>query len=144
MVATPLMENNLPFFVIYPFLLRILATALSPFPCAYSVKISLTIMLPIYHTGTFYKVDEARHIIYKSALTIKNKEKLVDFLKKVSSFDLDTPLKAMTKETRKRRLQMLKELGINPVPIPKNYPHAPLSLENPLDSFLLISSTDAI
>lgn len=93
-------------------------------------------MLPIYHQGTFFKVDEARNIIYKSSLTLKNKEKLVDFLKKVSSFDLDTPLKAMTKETRKRRLQMLSDLGINPVPIPKNYPHAPLSLENPLDIFL--------
>lgn len=92
-------------------------------------------MSHIYHPCSFYKLDEAREIIRKSTLTDRNKEKLIDFLKAVSSYDLDTPLKKMTKETRKRRLQHLKALGINPVPIPKNYDNASSSLSNPLDGF---------
>lgn len=92
-------------------------------------------MSHIYHPCSFYKLDEARKIIRKSTLTDRNKEKLIYFLKAVSSYDLDTPLKSMTKGTRKRRLQNLKDLGINPVPIPKNYDNAPSSLSNPLDDF---------
>jgi hypothetical protein len=92
-------------------------------------------MSHIYHPCNFYKLDEARKIIKRSTLTDMNKEKLIDFLKTVSSYDLDTPLKRMTKETRKRRLQMLKDLGINPVTIPKNYDNAPSLLDNPLDNF---------
>ncbi|WP_342558229.1 hypothetical protein [Metasolibacillus sp. FSL K6-0083] len=89
----------------------------------------------IYHPCDFYKLDESRSIIRQSALSSSNKEKLINFLKSVSSFDLDTPLKTMTKSTRKRRLELLKELGINPVSIPKNYPNAPSAMKNPLDKF---------
>lgn len=92
-------------------------------------------MLHIYHPFSFHKLDVSRNLMKSSSLSINNKNKLIDFLKTVSSHDLDTPLKKMTKETRKRRLQTLRELGINPVPIPKNYNNAPSSLENPLDKF---------
>ena len=93
-------------------------------------------MSPIYHSGEFYKVDEARKRIRNSSLSDSNKNKLVEFLKQVSSHSIDTPLKSMTKATFRNRLEMLSELGINPIPIPKNYPKAPNTLSNPLDKFL--------
>jgi predicted transcriptional regulator len=92
-------------------------------------------VFPIFHKGNFYKIDEARKIIYASSISSPFKRKLIDFLKKVSSHDVTTPLKTMTKKTLDSRLAMLQELGINPIPIPKNYPNAPSSLENPLNSF---------
>ncbi|RSK28520.1 hypothetical protein EJF36_17510 [Bacillus sp. HMF5848] len=89
-------------------------------------------IFPIYYTDTFYKLDEARKIITKSPLKPQNKQKLIDFLKKVSSYDLDTPLKSMTKATQKKRIATLQILQINPITIPKNYKNAPSILENPL------------
>ena len=92
-------------------------------------------MSPIYHSGNFYKIDEARKVIRKSSLSQTNKAKLIEFLKQVSSHSLDTPLKHMSKSTYNNRLQMLKDLGINPILIPKNYSKAPNTLKNPLDDF---------
>lgn len=93
-------------------------------------------MSHIYHSGRFYKLDEARKIIKASSLSVNNKIKIIEFLKKASSYDLDTPLKGMGKSTLKSRLKMLEGLEINPILIPKNYRNAPSSLENPLDRFL--------
>lgn len=92
-------------------------------------------LFSIYPQEDFYILDESRKIIRNSSLSPKNKEKLIDFLKKISSFDMDTPLKYMSKGTYKKRLKSLKELGINPIPIPKNYYRAPRRLENPLRRF---------
>lgn len=93
-------------------------------------------MSPIYHAGDFYKLEEARKRIRKSPLTDSNKNKLIGFLKQVSSHSIDTPLKSMTDSTFRNRLKKLSQLGINPIPIPKNYPKAPTTLSNPLDKFL--------
>lgn len=60
---------------------------------------------------------------------------IVDFLKTVSSFDLSTPLKNMSKKTFDSRLKMLENIGINPIPIPKNYPNSPSYLKNSLTNF---------
>jgi len=92
-------------------------------------------MSPIYNSGDFYKIDEARKVIRNSTLSQSNKLKLIDFLKQVSTHSIDTPLKNMTRATQRNRLKMLKELAINPVLIPKNYPQAPNMLKNPLDQF---------
>lgn len=93
-------------------------------------------MSPIYHAGDFYKLEEARKRIRKSPLTDSNKNKLIGFLKQVSSHSIDTPLKSMTDSTFRNRLKKLSQLGINPIPIPKNYPKAPTTLSNPFDKFL--------
>lgn len=76
-------------------------------------------MSPIYHPGEFYKIEEARKRIRNSSLSDSNKNKLIEFLKQVSSHSIDTPLKSMTKATFRNRLEMLSQLGINPIPIPK-------------------------
>lgn len=92
-------------------------------------------IFPIFYTGNFYKIDEARNIIYASSISSPHKRKLVDFLKKVSSHDVTTPLKTMSKKTLDSRLTMLQKLDINPIPIPKHYPNAPSTLTNPLNNF---------
>lgn len=94
-------------------------------------------MAHIYHPGKFYKLDEARKIISQSKLFTQNmKAKLTEFLKKVSSHDMDTPKnKIKSPKTYKNRLEAFYLLQINPVLIPKNYPQAPFSLLNPLDDF---------
>lgn len=92
-------------------------------------------MSHIYYLGDFYKIDSARKKISSSSLSPKDKIKLVDFLKQVSSCNVDTPLKKMSKSTFNKRINLLQELGINPILIPKNYPKAPSFLKNPLNDF---------
>lgn len=103
-------------------------------------------MSQIYHPGDFYKIEEARNKLKISSLSATNKLKLIEFLKQVSSHNIDTPLKnkhkhegknkKMSKGTYNSRLALLREVGINPVLIPKNYhPKAPSFLKNPLNSF---------
>ncbi|EFV71675.1 hypothetical protein HMPREF1012_02314 [Bacillus sp. BT1B_CT2] len=95
-------------------------------------------MSQIYHPGDFYKIDAARKKLKSSALPTKDKLKLIEFLKQVSSNSIDTPLKKMSKGTFKSRLALLREVGINPVLIPKNYQSnspVPSTLKNPLNDF---------
>jgi len=95
-------------------------------------------MSQIYHPGDFYKIDTAREKLKSSSLSSKEKIKLIDFLKQVSSHSIDTPLKnkKMSKGTYNSRLALLRGLGINPILIPKNYsPIAPSQLHNPLNDF---------
>lgn len=95
-------------------------------------------MSHIYHSGDFYKIDEVRKKLKHSSLSTQNKIKLIDFLKQISSHSVDTPLKnkKMSKGTYNSRLALLREVGINPIMIPKNYhPKAPTFLKNPLNDF---------
>jgi hypothetical protein len=103
-------------------------------------------MSHVYHFGDFYKIDEARKKLKCSALSTQNKLKLIDFLKQVSSHSVDTPLKNKNKNkgisrgTYNSRLTLLREAGINPILIPKNYrtkdyTKAPSFLRNPLNDF---------
>ncbi|WP_419893160.1 hypothetical protein [Oceanobacillus kimchii] len=89
----------------------------------------------IFFKGDFHKIGHARKIINDSTLSSSYKRKLVDFLKKVSSYDVSTPLKNMSKKTLNSRLEMLQNLGINPILIPKNYSNAPSMIINPLSNF---------
>jgi hypothetical protein len=104
-------------------------------------------MSHIYYPGDFYKIDAAREKLKSSSLSSKDKSKLVQFLKQVSSHSIDTPKKKKQKNedrtkkisegTFKKRLAMLQNVGVNPILIPKNYrPKAPSFLENPLNDFL--------
>lgn len=95
-------------------------------------------MSHIYHPGNFYKVDAVRQELKSSSISSKDKLKLIEFLKQVSSHNIDTPLKnnKMSKGTYNSRLTLLREVGINPILIPKNYsPAAPPILHNPLSDF---------
>lgn len=92
-------------------------------------------MTQIYHLGDFYKIDAVRDKLRKSPLSTKNKVKLVEFLKIISSHTIDTPKKKMSPGTYRSRMIQLREENVNPVLIPKNYPKAPNSLKNPLNDF---------
>lgn len=95
-------------------------------------------MTHIYHYGDFYKIDEARKIISNSNLQTDKKIKLVSFLKSVSSGNVDTPknVNGISNKTFKNRLELLKEISVNPIMIPKNYRlSVPSIVINPLKSF---------
>ncbi|MGI2851605.1 hypothetical protein ACRS6Y_15220 [Bacillus cytotoxicus] len=95
-------------------------------------------MFQIYHHGDFYKIDEVRKRLKNTSLSTQNKLKLIEFLKQISSHSVDTPLtnKKMSKGTFKKRLEMLQDVGVNPVLIPKNHqPKAPSFMKNPLNDF---------
>jgi hypothetical protein len=98
-------------------------------------------MFSIYHQGDFYKIDEVRHQLKSSSLSTSNKLKLIQFLKQVSSHSIDTPHGKISKGTYKKRLELLREIDINPILIPKNYTSknssfkAPSYMRNPLKDF---------
>lgn len=92
----------------------------------------------IYHHGDFFKVDEARKILKNSNLKNTDKIKLIDLLIQISRHSIDTPIKTKTvsKGTFKKRLQLLSEVNINPILIPKNFIlNVPSIVQNPLKYF---------
>lgn len=91
-------------------------------------------LLPIYPQGTYYRFSEAERIIRASHIAPDNKKLLIDALRKISTYGLSTLKKQLTAHKYKKVLQLLKDLNINPILIPKNYqPKPPNRLENPLN-----------
>lgn len=91
-------------------------------------------LLPIYPRGDYYKFSEAERIIRASHITAENKELLINALRKISTYGLSTLKKQLTSYKYNKVLQLLNDLNINPILIPKNYPKAPNKLENPLNT----------
>ncbi|MFD1447950.1 phage/plasmid replication domain-containing protein [Oceanobacillus profundus] len=99
-------------------------------------------VIPIVHTGDFYKINEAEKIIANSSFSKRKKESLRKFLITISKGNIDTPLKktkeegGISKPTHRQYLRDLASLGINPILIPKNfstenYTSFPSFLKNP-------------
>ncbi|MEK4801052.1 hypothetical protein MHI02_05765 [Oceanobacillus sp. FSL K6-0118] len=88
-------------------------------------------VIPIVHTGDYYKITEAEKIISNSSFSKRKKESLREFLIMISKGNIDTPVKktkeegGVSKPTYRQYLRDLASLGINPFLIPKN-----LSTEN--------------
>jgi hypothetical protein len=101
-------------------------------------------VIPIVHTGDYYKITEAEKIIAKSSFSKKKKESLRKFLITVSKGNIDSPLNKMKEEesiskpTHRQYLRDLASLRINPILIPKNfstenYTSFPSFLKNPFE-----------
>lgn len=99
-------------------------------------------VIPIVHTGDYYKITEAEKIISNSSFSQRKKESLRKFLVTISKGNIDTPLKkskeegGISKPTHRQYLRDFNNLGINPILIPKNistenYTSFPSFLENP-------------
>lgn len=99
-------------------------------------------VVPIVHTGDYYKIYEAEKIISNSSFSRRKKESLRKFLVMISKGNIDTPLKKSKEEggisrpTYRQYLRDLESLGINPILIPKNlstknYTSFPSFLKNP-------------
>lgn len=99
-------------------------------------------VLPIVHTGDFYKINEAEKIISNSSFSRRKKESLRKFLVMISKGNIDTPLKkpkedgGISSPTYRQYLRDLDSLGVNPILIPKNfstknYSSFPSFLKNP-------------
>lgn len=91
-------------------------------------------LLPIYPKGDYYKFTEAEKKIRASHFTLEDKNMLVTALRKISTYGLSTLKKQLTPYKYNKVLQLLNDLNINPILIPKNYPKAPKKLENPLNA----------
>ena len=99
-------------------------------------------VIPIVHTGDYYKINEAEKIISNSSFSRRKKERLRKFLVTISKGTIDTPLKkpkeegGISRPTYRQYLRDLESLGINPILIPKNlstknYSSFPSFMENP-------------
>lgn len=99
-------------------------------------------VIPIVHTGDFYKINEAEKVISNSSFSRMKKERLREFLVTISKGTIDTPLKKSKEEggisrpTYRQYLKDLESLGINPILIPKNlstenYASFPSFMKNP-------------
>ncbi|WP_176555765.1 hypothetical protein [Virgibacillus ndiopensis] len=77
-------------------------------------------VIPIVHTGDYYKITEAEKIIKNSSFSKRKKESLREFLVMISKGSIDTPKKHMSLPTYRKYLHDLAILGINPILIPKN------------------------
>lgn len=84
-------------------------------------------VVPIVHTGDYYKIKEAEKIISNSSLSRRKKESLRKFLVMISKGNIDTPLKkskgegGVSRPTYRQYLRDLESIGINPILIPKNF-----------------------
>lgn len=92
-------------------------------------------LFQIYHTGDYFTVDEARQVLSSSSLSAIEKRKLVDFLKSISTYSYDTPLKQMSGTTFHKRVLLLQSVNINPILIPKNHPSKISYLPSPFKHF---------
>lgn len=91
---------------------------------------------PIYLSGDYYKISEAKKIINNSSERPSMKKKLIEFLSMISRGNIDTPKKnGMHPKTINSRHAKLRDLGINPILIPQNRKNAPSRLNNPLKKF---------
>lgn len=99
-------------------------------------------VVPIVHTGDYYKINEAEKIIANSNFSRRKKESLRKILVMISKGNIDTPLKkpkeegGISRPTYRQYLRDLASLGINPILIPKNfstenYSSFPSFLKNP-------------
>ncbi|WP_281998849.1 hypothetical protein [Priestia flexa] len=93
-------------------------------------------VIPIVHTGDYYKITEAEKIIANSSFSKRKKESLREFLVMISKGNIDTPKKHMSLPTYRQYLRDLTSLGISPILIPKNfitknYNSFPNCLKNP-------------
>lgn len=91
-------------------------------------------LLPIYPQGDYYTFSQAERMICASHIPTDNKELLITALRKISTYGLSTLKKQLTPYKYNKVLQLLNDLNINPILIPKNYPNAPKKLENPLNT----------
>ncbi|WP_440897436.1 hypothetical protein ACS127_05545 [Amphibacillus sp. Q70] len=86
---------------------------------------------PIVHKGDYYKITVAEKIIDASNLTKRKKDKLRQFLVRISKGTLDTPKQNLSRATYRQYIRDLETLGINPILIPKNRKDAPGCFKNP-------------
>src|SRR5699024_6157605 len=83
-------------------------------------------VVPIVHTGDYYKINEAEKIIANSSFSRRKKASLRSFLIMISRGNIDTPLKKSKEEggisrlTYRQYLRDLESLAITPILIPNH------------------------
>jgi hypothetical protein len=86
---------------------------------------------PFLYGGDYYTVYGARKVLKASNLSDSWKKKLDTFLVTVSEHGIDYLKKSMKRPTFNKRINLLVELGINPILIPKNQSVFPTFIKNP-------------
>jgi len=86
---------------------------------------------PFLYSGDYYTIYGARKVLKASELSDSWKRKLDTFLVKVSEHGIDYMKNSMKRPTFHKRMNLLAELGINPILIPKNQSEFPTFIKNP-------------
>lgn len=90
-------------------------------------------VLPIVHSGDYYKITEAEKIIDNSHLSKKKKNVLREFIVQISRGNIDTPKQHISPPTYRKYLRDLATIRVNPILIPKNRTDFPNCLKNPFE-----------
>ena len=92
-------------------------------------------MYGMFPKGDFYALDAAEHIVSYSNLTKTTKRHLIDFLREIAQNDMDTAKRKICYNTYRRYLNILADLGVNPITIPRDcglsYIQSPFAFPEP-------------
>ena len=92
-------------------------------------------MYGMFPKGDFYALDAAEYIVSYSNLTKTTKRHLIDFLREIAQNDMDTAKRKICYNTYRRYLNILADLGVNPITIPRDcglsYIQSPFAFPEP-------------
>ena len=82
-------------------------------------KLYLDFLIPFLYEGDHYKLENAKRIVITSSYTPTIKKNLCEFLEEINQYGMEDTKHLHSKNTIKRNIGRLEELGINPITLPK-------------------------
>lgn len=82
-------------------------------------KLYLDFLIPFLYEGTHYKLKDAQKIVGQSSYTPTIKNNLIKFLEEVNQCGMEDTKHLHSKNTIKKNIGKLEELGVNPITLPK-------------------------
>lgn len=83
-------------------------------------KLYLDFLIPFLYEGTHYKLEKAQRIVGQSSYTPTIKNNLIQFLREVNLYGMETTKHLHSKNTISRNIGRLEEIGVNPITLPTN------------------------
>lgn len=79
----------------------------------------LDLVVPFLYEGDHYKLEKAQKIVTTSSYTPRIKNNLIQFLEEVNQYGMEDTKHLHSKNTIKKNIERLEELGVNPITLPK-------------------------
>lgn len=98
--------------------------------CKTYMKNSLEVFL---YKGDYYTIYKAKKIIVGSNIKERYKEEVIEFIKYISNYGVTKAQQQYSKYKCKKYLNILSELNINPILIPKNLKGSSTYIKNPFN-----------
>ncbi len=82
-------------------------------------ELYLDFLIPFLYEGDHYKLENAQKIVTTSSYTPTIRKNLCEFLEEINQYGMEDTKHLHSKNTIKRNIGRLEELGINPITLPK-------------------------